>query len=313
MNDSSHKRVALADIDERHGRLRLVRPDVLGAVRRSVARHGVLHPLIVNATADDKMVLLDGFKRLAVVRESGDDDVLVQLVQLDEVSAHAAMLTYNAGHRGGMAELEQAWVVRSLVRGHKLRQKDVAALLGRHKTWVCRRLMLAEHLDDGVEADMRLGLIGASIARELVRLPRGNQQAVALSIRDHGLTSRQAAALVDRYLRADDPDAVADLLADPLKWCGQPKRSTGPGRAAMQADPRLGDRAAAVHRQVRYWLRASDAVCNEASRLPAGALGDEDLAILGLELPPAIAAAHDACGRLRALLGDASAREPCDG
>ena len=89
------------------------------------------------------------------------------------------MLTYNDARRGGMAELEEAWVARSLVREQKLQQKRVAELLGRHKSWVCRRLMLAEHLSKAVEDDMPLGLINATIARELIRLPRGNQARVA--------------------------------------------------------------------------------------------------------------------------------------
>ncbi len=41
-------------LDERYGELRLVRPDVLATVRRSVQRHGILQPLVVNAVDGDE-------------------------------------------------------------------------------------------------------------------------------------------------------------------------------------------------------------------------------------------------------------------
>ena len=47
---------------------------------------------------------------------------------------------------------------------------------------------------------MRLGLISATVARELVRLPRGNQDAVAQVVARRGLTTRQTSRLVDTLL-----------------------------------------------------------------------------------------------------------------
>ncbi len=55
----------------------------------------------------------------------------------------------------------------------------IAARLGRHKSWVCRRLMLVEALDPAVQADVRLGLLMPRAAPAVGQLPRGNQPAAA--------------------------------------------------------------------------------------------------------------------------------------
>ena len=44
-------------------------------------------------------------------------------------------------------------------------QVEVAELLGRHKSWVCRRLALVEKLSNEAREDLRLGLLSTTAAR----------------------------------------------------------------------------------------------------------------------------------------------------
>jgi hypothetical protein len=75
-------------------------------------------------------------------------------------------------------------------------------------------------LDPALREDVRLGLLSATVVRELVRLPRGNQARAARAIRDHGLSSRQAGRLV-RLLLGLDPQAQEAALKDPLGYSMQ--------------------------------------------------------------------------------------------
>ena len=68
-----------------------------------------------------------------------------------------------------MKELEEAWIVQSLVREDGLSQLQVAELLERHKSWVCRRLALLERLSEECREDLRLGLLSPTMARQLTR------------------------------------------------------------------------------------------------------------------------------------------------
>ena len=59
-----------------------------------------------------------------------------------------------------------------MYRDDRLTQPQIGQLLGRDKSWVCRRLVLAKGLAESVAADVRLGLVSATAAREVGRLPR---------------------------------------------------------------------------------------------------------------------------------------------
>jgi ParB-like chromosome segregation protein Spo0J len=266
--------IALDRLDERYGSLKLVRPEIVAALRRSVEREGVLQAITVNARPGGKAILLDGFKRVMVLRELGRGEVQAKVVELSEEAALAAVIGCNRPHRG-LTELEEAWVVRSLVRGCKLQQTDVAVLVGRHTSWVSRRLMLSERLDEDVAVDLRLGLLAPTVARELARLPRGNQAAVAASVRRHGLTSRQCAELVARCLASVDARATAELLAEPLRFLLS-ERASRP----EAADPRLGLFGERLRRRMARLEGAAAAVSFELRQHPAGHFAPDEHRVL---------------------------------
>ena len=68
-----------------------------------------------------------------------------RLLEADERLAKATLFGLNQTGRR-IREWEEAWIVHALVREDGLTQVEVAELLGRHKTWVCRRLALVEQL-----------------------------------------------------------------------------------------------------------------------------------------------------------------------
>ena len=72
----------------------------------------------------------------------------VRLIDVDDRRAKAAIHGLNQTGRRPH-ELEEAWIVQALVREDGLSQAEVAELLGRHKSWVCRRLALLEKLCTG--------------------------------------------------------------------------------------------------------------------------------------------------------------------
>ncbi len=275
-DDEQPSRVEAVDLDaldERYGELRLRRPGVVAALRRSIERDGLLRPLLVNLEPEGRLCLVDGFKRALALRALGVTRVLGRVVQLDAAAVRVAIVTHNASYQG-LCELEQAWVVHALVRSCRLSQSRVATMLGRHKSWVCRRLMIAERLDEGLQQDMRLGLVSAALARELVRLPRGNQARVALCVRGHGFSSRRTAVVVDRALRCHSEAELVALLRHP--W--------GPIAAScdgVKLGPLLD----------RFTRAASELL----AVLVAGARGNDALTV---ELTRAAASCHELLARL---------------
>ena len=201
--------VALAELREDLGSLRLCTPEFERAMERSLLRHGQLTPVLAFRQSQGWQVI-DGFKRLRSARSLSWSHLWVQPWEGDGVQAKYVLWQSNQHH--GLTDLEEAWVVRTLHRDDGLSQPQIAQLFGRHKSWACRRLLLAEGLSDEVQADLRLGLLNVTMAREIGRLPRGNQGEVARRISRRGLTTRQATRLVDELLAASNEAGLQRVL-----------------------------------------------------------------------------------------------------
>jgi ParB-like chromosome segregation protein Spo0J len=288
--------VAIAALDQRYASLRLVSPEELGRVRTSIERIGILSPVLVATGIEAaQVVLVDGFKRVRIATDRGEQVMWVRRAALDAIGAKVAMLAANTGHNG-LCDLEEAWIVRSLCRDHGLTQVEVGKALRRDKSWVCRRLMLAERLESALQDDIRLGLLSPSVARELARLPRGNQIRMAATVRTHELTSKQAHRIVTELLRTADPAARDEVLADPLRYLGTISLPT------MSAeDPRLGRGGNEVRRTLLSVGGAAERLARMVMQhAPVGLVGD-DARILGPLVARTLRASHETTALLEQL------------
>ncbi len=294
---SDPQRLVLADVDRRFASLRLTAPDVLRRLRASIEREGIRHPVLVSSAVEaQRWVLLDGFKRVRVAEELAFASVWAQAVAFDATQSKAAILHANQAQQG-LSDVEEAWIVRALCREHGLRQAAVGQLLGRDKSWVCRRLKLAESLDVTLQEDLRLGLLSATAARELARLPRGNQLRAAQAVRDHELTSRQTARLVERLQKSDDPAARREVLADPLRFIG----AESPHAMGAACDPRLSESGNRLRRLLLSWEGISSQVARSLNRDAPAGLPAEDARVLGPLLHRALGSARRASEQIEAI------------
>lgn len=211
-HDGITRPVALADLGQRYRRYRLADPEAEEAMAGSLRRWGQLAP-VVACVRNEKLELLDGFKRHAAARQIAGLTLSVRVLEVDEPTAKAAILGLNRGQRA-TRELEEAWIVQGLVRDDQMTQVEAAHLLGRHKSWVCRRLALLEKLSVAVKEDLRLGLVGPSLARQLTRLPAGNQEALLALTRRETLTAQEVSAVID-LLQGASQEQAAFVLQKP--------------------------------------------------------------------------------------------------
>jgi ParB-like chromosome segregation protein Spo0J len=224
------------ELGERFAALRLPDPAATKRLSESLERYGQTVPLIAWRAPDAHLELLDGFKRLAALRELGKESVRIQVLELTVQAAHVAVLSLNQTSKS-INPLEEGFVIRALVRENGLQQCEVATLLGHDKSWVCRRLSLVEQLSDELQAQLRLGLLDPSRAREMARLPRGNQEEVLKSVRSAELSAHQTAKLVALFLPASRAQQVW-MLANPLLALSNATRPV-----PKHKDVRLGEAA----------------------------------------------------------------------
>ena len=192
--------IPVNDIGLRYSVLRIIQPKADKAMERSMSRYGQLTPVVIGTGPDDRYEMVDGFKRLRAGRKLGYSVIEAKVMPGSERVMKAAIIHLNVRART-IAELETALVIQSLYRKNGLSQVEIAALLDRHKSFVCRRLQLVEKLDADVIEHLKLGLINITIARQLVRLPAGNQAKALGTILKYRFTGNETAKLVGLLLQ----------------------------------------------------------------------------------------------------------------
>jgi ParB-like chromosome segregation protein Spo0J len=243
------RELGLDEIGETYGRYRLHIPELERGMMRSLESYGQLSPIVV-VRHESRWELIDGYKRLGAARKLPSMDRLVaRRIEADERSAKAAI--YGLNRAGGRTrEIEEAWIVHALVRDDGLTQVEVAELLGRHKSWVCRRLALIEKLGPEARADLQVGLLTPTAARQLVRLPAGNQPDIVELVRREGLSTNELTGIVDLWVQCRARVQQQYLLQHPREALAQEK-----GVDLASHDPRLSPAGNRIFEQLGAVLR----------------------------------------------------------
>ena len=264
----------LSEFDERFRRYRLSPPEAEREIVESLRRYGQIAPVVV-CLCDGEFLLIDGFKRLTAARSiKGFETLRTRAMECDERSAKAAMYNLNRVGRG-VQEIEEAWIVHSLVREDGLSQVEAAELLSHHKSWVCRRLALLERLCPAARQDLSLGLLSPTQARHLVRLPVGNQvEALDVARRD-SLSSQEFQGVINLLMASGTPAKKAFVLEKPRLALQQATGETMPGW-----DPRLSPRGNRIQKQLGQLLDQLSRMENWLSHRGRGELSACDAVLL---------------------------------
>lgn len=211
--------VDLHRLDLRFADARLLEPRAIEALARSIEQSGQLIACIAVPEADsNRLILVDGYRRVRALRRLGRDTARVQCWACDLAQALATVLAQS--RRRPFAAIEEALLVQELVRGQGLSEREVARRCGRDVSWVSRRLVLVCGLSDSVLAAVRQGAVSTWAAtRVLAPLARANtEHATKL------LAALTATPLTTRELQ---------------RWFGHYLNTPGTARARMVAHPHL--------------------------------------------------------------------------
>jgi len=241
----------LNDFDLRLERYRIVQPKADAMLVRSLSTYGQLAPLVY-CLLDDALVLVDGFKRLRAARTlKGLTKLRARRLEVDEHGAKAAIFNLNR-ITSRPNELEESWIIYALVHDDGLEQVEVAQMLGRHKSWINRRLALIERLTAEACESLRLGLLTPTQARHLTQLPRGNQNAAMRCASEHALTSRELCDAVKLLQSASTREQTQFVLEKPREAIRQSQDSY-----VYRWDPRLSTTGNQVARRLGTLLDAT--------------------------------------------------------
>lgn len=253
--------IATAKIGERFAPLRIVEPQAERTMLHSMEKYGQLSPVAVCRIAPGEQELLDGFKRLRAARQLGLAELSARPFDVSIRAAKTTMLQLNRVGRA-ISGMEEALVVHSLHHEDGLNQVEIALLLNRHKSWVCRRLALIERLSDEAQQMIRLGLLPASFGAELAKLQRCNQDLLLTAIREHHLTWRETRTVV-KALQSEPQGKHEAILRDPRGSLLAPHQNACP-------DPAEEKGLSVEIKQVWRKLFALERNCQEVALLVSG-------------------------------------------
>jgi len=204
--------ISIAKLSTHFESYKFIQPKSEDIAFNSILKFGQLTPIIVYAKEHKRFEIIDGFKRYRALKKLNAKTIIANIVNLNIRTVKAAIIFLNQ-NTGTITDLEEANIVQSLHNEDKLSQVEIGKLLNRHKSWVSRRISLIERLDEEIINHIKLNLISISIGRELMRLPRGNQEKVMKIVIDYNLSCIETKKLVDSLLNEKE------LTIDHIKQC----------------------------------------------------------------------------------------------
>jgi len=173
MDTLSTQQIDLHRLDLRFAPMRLVEPRAVERLAASIAHCGQLIACIAVPEGGERLVLVDGYRRVAALRRLGHDTACIEPWACELTQA---LLKVMAGAQGRQwAALEEALLLRELVHGQGLSQHEVARHSGRDVSWVSRRLQLLCGLPETLLAAVQRGTVSTWAAtRVLAPLARAN-------------------------------------------------------------------------------------------------------------------------------------------
>lgn len=152
----------------------------------------------VNATANGRYVLLAAERDFQAAKSMGVSELEVRVYEFNDKNAESFSLIekLKAGNLGAM---EEAYLMKSLVKEHGFTQDDVAALIGRSRPAVANTLRLLT-LNPEVVGLVESGQLSAGHARTLVRVPQEQQLGFAQSAIKRGYSVREMERAVKAFL-----------------------------------------------------------------------------------------------------------------
>lgn len=212
--DTPIKTISLEDFDLSLSQMRIFNPGRVARMKRSLSLNGQLQPVVARSSSDG-IQLIDGFKRYEAAISLGLPSLEVRCLTVELLQAKVLLMSYNRLGQS-MEVWEEALVLHDLKVMHRLDLLRLSQLTGYSLSWVSRRLSLISKADEALSHEIKMGTISTAHARELVRLPRGNQKHLTKVVTSHSLSSRQSARLVRAFMQARDKTTQDHILEHPL-------------------------------------------------------------------------------------------------
>ena len=138
----------------------------LSELADSIAKHGLIQPIVVRPTLDGRYMIIAGERRWRACRIAGLSEVPVMIKETDDRTLMELALIENL-QREDLNPVEEALGFKALIEEFALTQEEVAARMGKSRSAVTNALRLLSLNEAELDA-LRKGMISAGHARALL-------------------------------------------------------------------------------------------------------------------------------------------------
>lgn len=164
---------------------------------KSIQEHGLVQPIIVKASANNRYTIVAGERRWRAARAAGLDKIPVIIRDFNEKEMLEIALIENL-QREDLNPIEEAEGINSLIENHGLTQEQVAERLGKSRPSIANSLRLLK-LPKEVKNLLEEGKISTGHARALLAL-KSHSQIIEMAelIVEKDLNVRETESLIKR-------------------------------------------------------------------------------------------------------------------
>lgn len=181
----------------------------------SVAKHGIIQPIVVKPLSSGKYRIIAGERRYRAAKMAGLKEVPVIVKDISDVQIMELALVENL-QREDLNALEEAKGYKSLMDNYNMTQLQVAETVGKSRSYVANTVRLL-NLPQSVVEKLELGEITAGHARAMLALSSDDdiERALKTTI-SQGLNVRQLEQLIKKmtFNEIEKPKSFKTIKSD---------------------------------------------------------------------------------------------------
>jgi len=167
----------------------------------SIAKHGLLQPIVLREKGDGRYQLEAGFHRLAAALRLKWEQIPAHVRTYQKIPVKAIALIENIIRRD-MSLDEEVKAVNLLNQEEELSPSSICDLLGKSRRWVDERLAIPNYPED-VKKELLDGYLTLGKAEIISKIEHDGTRALIINqVISAKLTNKQTADLVEMYLAA---------------------------------------------------------------------------------------------------------------
>ena len=179
---------------------------------KSIRQYGLLTPIVLMENPTGEVMTLTGETELEVLKEMKVPKADVFITKLDNRSDAGKVILWLSSFQKGLNPLSEGLLLRQLLIAGGYNQVELAKVLLKSKSWVSKRLSLAQQLHDTVAEMVLSKKLCPGSAQEIARLPKELQHRFSMQVLSKGLPKSQVEKLVTAFHSKSSPRSLKEEI-----------------------------------------------------------------------------------------------------